>query len=581
MRFSNMFIPTLRDDPKDAETISHKMMLRGGLIRQLVAGVYSFLPLGWKSLLRIMNIIREEMNAIEGQEILMPALTPMEMWAETGRDKDMADIMLDLKDRKEHHFALAPTHEEVITHLARGEIRSYKELPQIWYQMQTKFRDEARPKGGLLRVREFIMKDAYSLGTSQDDLDRAYDAHEKAYRRIFDRCGIEYYLVGASSGAMGGSGSQEFMVVSDAGEDQIVVEPKSGYAANIEVARAIPKPFEPVPLTEKKKVHTPDLRTVEEVSAFLKLPPAQMLKTLVYMTSDDEPYMFMLRGDHQLSEEKINGIAGKIMRPAQPEEVKELTGADVGFIGPVGPLDNPSRLAMVPKFVDEAVPEDIRFATGACENDYHITGYELSDIGKYKRADIREVEEGDLCELNNEPVQIKIAIELGHIFKLGTKYSASMNAVFQDEQGNKKPIIMGSYGIGVGRILSSVIELHADKKGMVFPITVAPYDVIITVIGADIPEVAGEAEKIYNGLKEAGVETILDDRDMRPGVKFSDADLIGIPIRVNVGGRGLKDGIVEIFDRAKKEYTKVPLESALPEILAYRKKLYAELEPKG
>lgn len=576
MRYSEIFIPTLRDDPKDAETTSHKLLLRAGLIRQLSAGVYSFLPLGWKSMLKIMDIIRDEMDAIGCQEMLMPSLSPMEVWKETGRDKDMADILIKFKDRKDHEFCLAPTHEEIITDIARGEVRSYKQLPQVWYQIQTKFRDEARPRSGLLRVREFIMKDAYSLCKSWEELDEAYEEQKQAYMRIFDRCGIEYYLVGASSGAMGGSGSQEFMVVSDAGEDFIAVCRDCGYAANVEIADAVPQVIEMVELHEKKKVHTPNIRTVEEVSTFLKLPEAQMLKTLVYMTPEDEPVMYMLRGDHQLSEEKVNGLMGKIMRPAAPEEVLKYTGADIGFIGPVGPLDNPAKLRGIKKFVDIAVPEDMKYATGACENDYHISGYELSDIDSYERADIREVVAGDKCKNCGESIELLTAIELGHIFKLGTKYSDALNATYQDEEGNQHPIIMGSYGIGVGRILSSVIELHADDSGIVFPITIAPYEVIITVLGDD-EELMETGEKLYGDLISEGIDTILDDRPLRPGVKFSDADMIGVPIRITVGRRGVKEGIVELFDRKSKEPRKVQIDNAVEEILDYIDELYDQL----
>ncbi|MFP4459971.1 MAG: proline--tRNA ligase [Candidatus Zixiibacteriota bacterium] len=577
MHYSQLFIPTLRDDPKDAETTSHKLLLRGGLIRQLVAGVYSFLPLGWKSMHKIMDIIREEMDAIGGQEMLMPSLSPIEIWEETGRDETMKDILLQLSDRKGHQFCLSPTHEEIITDIARGEVRSYKELPQIWYQMQNKFRDEARPRSGLLRVREFIMKDAYTLCKSWEELDELYEDQKEAYKRIFDRCGLSYYLVGASSGAMGGSGSQEFMVVSDAGEDFIAVCKECGYAANVEVAKAIPQEFDMVDIDKKEKVHTPDIRTVEEISEFLKLPEAQMLKTLLYMTPDDQPVMFMLRGDHQLSEEKINGLMGQIMRPAEPEEVKELIDADIGFIGPVGPLDNPEKIGNIKKYIDEAVPEDIKYATGACENDYHIKGYELSDIDSYERADIREVVKSDKCIECGKPIDLLVAIELGHIFKLGTKYSDSLSATFQDENSKQHPIIMGSYGIGVGRILSSAIELHADKDGIVFPITIAPYEVILTVLGDD-EELVKASEKLYEDLKCEGVEVVIDDRPLRPGVKFSDADMIGIPIRITIGRRGLKSGSFELFDRKRKKSHDIDIVDAANEIIDYIEKLYDEVE---
>lgn len=570
MRLSKAFIPTLKEIPAEAETKSHKLMLRAGLIRQLFAGVYSFLPLGWRSMLKTIRIVREEMDRIGGQEILMPALTPLELWDETKRSADMGAMLLRIKDRKKRDIVLAPTHEEIISAIARGEIRSYKELPQIWYQIQSKFRDEPRPRSGLLRVREFIMKDSYTLAANEKQLDESYNLHADAYKRIFDRCGLKYNIVGASSGLMGGTGSQEFMVPVDAGEDQIVLCDKCGYAANIEVAEGKPHSFKPIEMPQKEKVHTPELKTVKEVSEFIGAPAAQMVKSLLYIAEKSGPVLFLLRGDDQLSEEKAQQAMGEPIRPATDEEIEKHCRTEAGFIGPIG-------VPRLRKVADTAIDPKIHFATGANQEDYHIRGYRLRDVGKFETADIRQVKDGDTCPHCGAKLHINPAVEIGHIFKLGTKYSSAMGATFIDEQGKKKPIIMGSYGIGIGRILSAAIELYADDKGIVLPISIAPYEIIITVLGNDRPELMELGERLYGELRDKGIDTMLDDRDTTAGVKFADADLLGIPIRLTVGGKSFDKGNIEIYDRRKRKSHAIKIEKALSETIKYREKLFAEL----
>ncbi len=568
MRWSKSFIPTLKEVPADAQITSHILMLRGGVVRQLAAGVYTFLPLGWRAMLKAMAIIREEMDAIGGQEILMPSLNPRELWDETGRSEDMGEILYRFADRKGQDFVLAPTHEEVITDLVRGEIRSYRELPQIWYQIQNKFRDEPRPRSGLLRVREFLMKDSYTLCADDKQLDECYKFHEQAYRNIFDRCGLEYYVVGASSGLMGGTGSEEFMVPSDAGED-IIATCECGFAQNLEIARAKPSKVDWVEC-KKEKIHTPNQRTIEEVSAFLKMPSGQMLKSLLYIAQSGKPVLACLRGDHELSEEKLQRAAGEQVRPAEPDEALKITGTEIGFLGPIG-LENKVRI-----LVDVAVDPAMPFATGANEKDYHITGYKIADIAKSEGADLRQVAEGDACENCGKPLKLIPTIELGHIFKLGTKYSKAMGATFLDEDGEAKPIIMGSYGIGVGRILAAAIELYADNDGICWPITIAPFEVIITALNMADEKVVSVATEIYEKLLEEGVDVLLDDRDVGAGVKFKDADLIGAPIRVTVG-KGIAKGIVEIFRRREKTKEEAPIEGAVEKVMGLWEELFAEL----
>ncbi|MBN2135704.1 MAG: proline--tRNA ligase [Acidobacteria bacterium] len=573
MKWTQSFIPTLKEDPADAEIISHKLMIRAGLIKPLMAGVYTYLPLAWKSFLKIENIIREEMDRISAQEILMPGLNPIEIWEETGRNEDMGNEMYRLKDRRDRTLCLAPTHEEIITDLARGEIRSYKELPQIWYQIQTKFRDEPRPRSGLLRVKEFAMKDSYTLAATFEQLDESYDLHARAYKRIFTRCGLEYLLVGAASGLMGGSASQEFMVLSPAGEDSVIVCEKCGYADNMEIATSKAVSYESREL-ESKLVHTPNQRTIEEVSAFLDIPKWQLVKSLLYVIEETgQPVMALVRGDHKLNEAKLNGIIGSVLRQAEPEEAKGFVGADIGFIGP-------HDVESMRIIADTAIDPEMTFATGANQNDYHITGLKLSQLRSVEYADIRMADEGDICSQCGGTLSMKNSVELGHIFKLGTKYSKAMGATFLDEEGSAHPIIMGSYGIGLGRIMAAAIELYHDDDGIIWPITIAPYDVLVTIINVTDEKLNSTGHQIYQELKSKSIDVLLDDRDDRPGVKFKDADLLGFPIRVTIGPRAMKEDCLEIYRRDTKENIKVKLEDAVEKILEIRESLFRSINEK-
>ncbi len=538
---TNYFAPTLREVPAEATATSHKLMLRAGLVKMLAAGIYSYLPLGWAAVRKASEIIRQEMNRIGGQEILLPALTPADIWKETGRSEDFGEIMLRFKDRRGTENCLAPTHEEIICSVARGFIRSWRDLPQIWYQMQTKFRDEPRPRGGLLRLRQFIMKDAYSLDRDEEGLDKSYEAHREAYERIFQRCGLDYFIVGASSGVMGGAKSQEFMVESDAGEDEVARCQKCSYAANVEVASSKSPPVSEGEASTLKEVSTPTQKTVEEVSAFLKVPASRMVKTLIYMTGTG-PVMALIAGDDDLSEDKLNAVAGCPARPALPEEVLNYLKAEVGFLGPHGAHG-------IPVFADLRLKDAKGMATGANKNGYHVTGLDLNrDVKSVKYVDLRTVKSGEGCPSCGEKMQIAKAIEIGHIFKLGVKYSEAMHATFLDENGSEKPIIMGSYGIGVERILAAAIENHADKDGIRWNSALAPLDVIVIPLGDD-DEVLSTADEVYRTLRQANKSTLLDNREARPGVKMKDADLLGIPAHVVVSARNLKNNQIEIKNR--------------------------------
>jgi len=550
VRWSKAFIPTLKEDPSEAEMVSHKLMLRSGMVRQLTAGVYEYLPLGWKVLLKVTAIVREEMDRAGAQELYLPALCPAEIWQETGRWTDFGDEMFRLKDRKQRDYALCPTHEEVITDLARAQKLSYRDLPQNWYQIQVKFRDEPRPRSGVLRVRHFIMKDAYSMDRDQAGLDASYLAMKEAYVRIFTRCGLKFFIVGASSGLMGGSGSQEFMVASPSGEDSCAVCQACGYAANSEVACS--KPAAPVyqdgPLEE---VSTPEKRTVEEVAAFLKVPRSQLMKSLLYM-ADGQPVFVLIRGDDELNESKLQTALGTAaFRPATPEEVQKATGASVGFISPV-------RISGVRIIADRLLQNAAGLVSGANKDQHHLRNIFVGrDLKVDCFFDLRSVKNGEPCPTCGQPLALTQAIELGHIFKLGTKYSQSLNATFTDEDGIEKPLIMGSYGIGIERIAACVIEQSHDKDGIVWPLALAPYQVVVSALNVNNPEIMKAAEGLYAELAGARIDVLLDDRDQRPGFKFKDADLIGIPLRVTVGEKGLAEGVVEIKRRGG-ETVKLP-----------------------
>ena len=560
MLWSRLFIPTLREVPAEAEVASHKLLLRAGFIRQLGAGIYSYLPLAWRTLLKIENIVREEMNRIGAQEFYLPAIHPAEVWKESGRWVEMGDNMFRLKDRTGRDMCLGMTHEEVFTTIARDELRSYRDLPQIWYQIQVKFRDEPRPKSGLLRVRQFIMKDAYSFDLEPSGLDTAYDLHDQAYRRIFERCGLRFLAVEAHSGAMGGSESQEFMVASEAGED-IVVYCKCGYAANLERAVSqLPSVEDEAGDLTPEKVHTPGQKTIQEVSDFLKVPKSKQIKSLVYLV-EGKPYLLLLRGDHQLNEAKLGTVVGSsVFRPATPEEIREAFGADPGSLGPVGV----TSLTIV---ADHALKGRENMVCGANEDDYHLLHVTPEEDFQAEFHDLRQVEAGELCTKCGEPLQLTKTLEVGHIFKLGYKYSKSMGATVLNQDGAETPIIMGSYGIGLERILVGAVELYNDENGIIWPRPIAPFEVIITLLRRDDPDQHSTAMKFHEELTRRGIDVVLDDREERPGVKFKDAELIGVPVRITVGKK-LGQGQVELFSRNDKVNRDVTVDRAVEEAVA-------------
>jgi len=542
VKLSRAYIPTQKEIPADAVIPSHILMLRAGLIRPLAAGVYSYLPLGWRAMKKAMAIIREEMDSIGAQEIQLPVLNPVEIWDETGRNTDFGDGMFRLKDRKNRVLVLAPTHEEVVCDLARNFVKSYKDLPQIWYQIQTKFRDEPRPRSGVIRTRQFIMKDSYTLDVDQEGLDKAYELHAQAYRNIFTRCRLKFLVVGASSGLMGGSASQEFMIESQYGEDTLVLCNHCDYAANLEIATSLPLEVDDK-ITSLQQVHTPNKRTIAEVSTFLKKKPDQLMKSLLYI-SNNEPIMVLIRGDHSVNETKLQSCVGAQIRPANSQEVIEICGAEIGFVGPIG-LKKKARL-----IADNALKDQHNLTTGANEKDYHFSGVELGrDVKNVEYADIRTVLSGEKCSLCGGDLRVVNAIELGHIFKLGTKYSERMNATYLDNRGQKRPILMGSYGIGVERIIATAIEQNHDEKGIVWDPVLAPYLVHIIPINKDDEDIFATATRLYNKLQQEKIDTLIDDRDVSPGYKFKDADLLGMPLQIIIGDEWRKKHQIEIKKR--------------------------------
>lgn len=558
MYWSRLFIPTLRENPAEAEVVSHQLLLRAGYVRQLAAGIYNYLFLAQRSLLKIQQIVREEMDAIGAQEFYLPALNPAEVWQESGRWTVMGDNMFRLKDRFGRDLCLGMTHEEVMTYIARGELRSYKQLPQLWYQIQTKFRDEPRPKSGLLRVRQFTMKDSYSFDLDAAGLDVSYQKHHDAYCRIFDRCGLEYVAVEAHSGAMGGSQSHEFMVQSDAGEDYIALGKKSGYRANLEkaVSRATaPLAADPEGELSPEEFHTPGQKTIEDLVKFTGLPATSQMKSLI-LAAGDQLVLVLLRGDHQLNETKIATFLGGVeTRPAHPEEIRTSMGADAGSLGPVG-----TKLRIV---ADEALRNRRNLICGANKNDYHLKHVTPGEDFSCEWADVRTVQDGDGDPLDaNETLIVRKAVEIGHIFKLGYKYSESMGLRVLDEHGKEVTPIMGSYGIGVERILTCAIELFHDADGMALPVSIAPFEVVITPVNYADAALKKAADELLAAARAAGLDALLDDRDERPGVKFKDADLIGIPYRITIGKK-LGQGIVEVVERRTKQSSDVPLTEAI------------------
>jgi prolyl-tRNA synthetase len=555
VRWSQAFIPTLRDDPADSEAVSHKLLVRGGYIRQLMSGVYSMLPLGQRVRENVMAIIREEMNAIGGQEFMLPQLHPREIWERTGRIDTMSDIIMAFDDNKGSPIVLGPTHEEIFATVST-ELESYRQLPQLWYHIQTKFRDEPRPKSGLLRVREFTMKDSYSFDIDEAGLDAQFDRHFDAYHRIFRRLGMDVVAVRASSGAMGGKESVEFMVRSEVGEDLVASCDSCSYAANLESATSVLPPVaDPEEdSSDLERFDTPGVRTIADLEVFDGGAAADhQIKTLVYVL-DGESVLVLLRGDHALQEQKLlDQTRGIDARPAQPAEIVALLGADAGSLGAVG-------LADVRILADHELRHRRSMTTGANENDVHLRGVDIErDIAVTEWMDLRTVADGEACPLCGGTLSVFQAIEVGHIFKLGTFYAEPLGVKVLDRNGSTAPVVMGSYGIGVERNMAASVEANHDEKGIVWPMEIAPFPVIITVIRPDDEAAMTASLALYESLREAGIDVLLDDRDERPGVKFTDAELIGIPFRVTIGPRGLAAGIVEVVERRSGESQEIPV----------------------
>ncbi len=578
MRWSQTLIPTMKETPEGAEIPSHVLMVRAGLVSQLMAGAYSYLPLGLRSLRKAERIVREEMDRAGAVELLMPALTPISLWQQTGRVESFGNVLIQFQVRRQNkqvHLALGPTHEEVITDLASRFISSYRQLPITLYQVQTKFRNEERPRFGVLRTSEFIMKDAYSFDTSVEGLNASYDKMYKAYCRIFDRAGLTYLAVEAESGPIGGDASHEFMVPSPNGEDRIVCCPGCNYAANLERAetgnRRQAQAAEGAPLKPLTKIDTPNVGSIEQVSKLLKCKPHQMIKTLIYL-ADEHPVAVLVRGDHEANEGKIRRALGvKKLALAEPDVIHQVTKAPVGFAGPVG--------LSIPIWADFDIAVLRNAITGANEADKHYVGVNLArdfQIDDARFADLRNAGGGDPCPKCGMKMELKQAIEIGHVFKLGTKYSDALEARFLDDHEHQHTIIMGCYGIGVNRIIAALVETNHDENGIIWPMSLAPYEVIVTPLNVKDADVMQAAERLYAELQAAGVDVLLDDRDQRPGVKFKDADLIGIPLRVVVGGRSLTSGQLELKWRWRAEAESIALEGSalkITELVAEQKLL--------
>jgi prolyl-tRNA synthetase len=566
MRTSQILIPTLREDPGEAETVSHRLMLRAGMIRKVAAGIYTYLPLGLRVIRKIEQIVREEMNRAGAQELLMPIASPAELWRETGRWDYYGKELFRFKDRHDRDFCLGPTHEEVITDLFRREVRSYRQLPLNFYQIQTKFRDEIRPRFGLMRGREFIMKDAYSFDADEAGARISYQKMYDAYNRVFSRCGLIFRPVEADTGLIGGSSSHEFMVLADTGEETVVYSETGSYAANVERAEVVPPTeIDQSDLRPLSAADTPDRRTVEDVTVFLKISPRRLVKTLLYAT-ERENVAVLVRGDHEVNEIKVKRLLGvSDLELAGPEKVQSLTGAPVGFAGPVG-LKGLTILA------DHAVRTMRNFVVGANKADTHYVDANVErDFSVDRFADLRNAKAGDPSPRGDGSLQVAKGIEVGHVFMLGTKYSQAMSATFLDAQGREQPAVMGCYGIGVGRTAAASIEQNYDAKGIIWPVPIAPFHVHLLPLGQS-RQVLDLAGQLYDSLGEAGIEVLWDDRDERAGVKFNDADLIGAPLQLILGDKSLAQGLVELKARKSGQATRLPpneVVAAIREVLGF------------
>jgi prolyl-tRNA synthetase len=556
-RQSQLFIPTLRADPADAEAVSHKLLVRGGYIRQLSAGIWTFLPLGWRVHQRVVQIVREEMDAIGGQEMLMPVLTPAELWEKTGRD---SPEIFRLEDRTGRRFILPMTHEETVTFHAR-EIQSYRQLPQILYHFSVKDRDEPRPRGGLLRVREFIMKDAYSFDRDEEGVARSFELHRQAYHRMLERCGLEFYEVEAESGIMGGQLSRDFLCPAGSGENTLVTCENGDYAADLEIARGIPRRAElPERREAPEEVETPGVTTIEALAGLLGVDAAATSKAMPVVKPDGTLVLGLVRGDDRLSEPKMLGALGSDFRPATDEEIRSAFGADGGSLGPLG--------VSVDVIADEMLREG-QFVAGANRNGWHLLGVEANRDYTPRFADIREAREGDTCLVCGGRLHFQTAIEVGHVFNFGYRYSEPLEATFLDEDGKEKPLMGGSYGIGPGRVMAAAVEQHHDERGIVWPRTIAPYDAHVLALHGGADEVLARADKAARDLGEAGLDVLVDERDERPGEKFADADLVGAPVRVTVGRKSLEDDAVDVRSRGAAEDNRVPVQDLVKWVMEH------------
>jgi len=568
MRLSQLPLTTFKETPAEAEVVSHQLMLRSGLIRRLASGLFTWLPIGLRVLRKVEQVIREEMDRTGALELLMPAIQPAELWQETGRWTRYGDLLLRMRDRHDREFCFGPTHEEVITDIARRELKSYRQLPVIYYQIQSKFRDEIRPRFGVMRAREFIMKDAYSFHMDQASLEETYDRMAEAYTRIFTRLGLKFRPVQADSGEIGGSKSQEFHVLADSGEDAIAYCEADQYAANVELAPALP-PSEPrcAPTTAMERTSTPTIKSIEAVCSFLSVSPERCAKTLIVEAEPDGLVALVVRGDHEINVLKAEGLPGVAtpLTMAAPERIQESTGCPPGFVGPVD--------LKIPLFVDHSAAALADFVCGANEADYHLTGVNWGrDLPEPQAADIRKVIEGDASPSGGGTLSIARGIEVGHIFQLGDKYSSSMNAAVLNQDGKEVSMLMGCYGIGVSRIVAAAIEQNHDEHGIIWPEPMCPYSVVLLILNPkNSAPVDTEAERLYDELRDAGIQVLLDDRDARPGVKFADADLLGIPHRIVVGERGLRENLVEYRHRRSGDDKKIAVDEVIEFMIDHMK----------